>query len=87
MCSSDLIDGSEEPIESNASLEKLQEVVGGHIEHLQCGHEGYSTGHMYINEEGYLYHLPKNKKATELSGMCIVGDVIYFTEEEWNKER
>lgn len=45
----------------------------------------YSVGNqvMLVHEEGHLRQLGRNKKASELSGNDIVGDVIIV---EWEKE-
>lgn len=60
-------------------LDELQSVVGGYIEiiHLDDGRI------MVVNEEGKLYHLPVNTKATILYGYgIIVGDVLICSNNE-----
>lgn len=61
------------------SLEELQSFVGGVIELV------HSTSiPLIVNEEGLLLELPINEKATEMSGIILIGDVVYLSEEEWN---
>lgn len=61
-----------EPDEDGApSLERLQEVVGGYIEHIQVMYDG-KLRDAYINEEGKLQDpmLPLNRTATRLWWMA-----------------
>jgi len=53
------------------SLEALQGIVGGWIEHVQL-RDGRS---MWVNEEGLMKGLPVNVKASEMAGRMIVGSV------------
>ena len=65
------------------SLENLQKIVGGYIEHVVS-----TNGHDVIcNEEGKLNSLPFNQIASELypMPMCgdyLVGNVVILTKEE-----
>tara|TARA_R110000824_G_scaffold157037_6_gene330466 strand:- start:39 stop:281 length:243 start_codon:yes stop_codon:yes gene_type:complete len=55
-----------------SSLKKMQDLVQGYIQlsHLDNGKV------LIVNEEGLLNNLPPNKKASELRGYLLVGDVI-----------
>lgn len=53
------------------TLETLQGVVGGWIEHVHLN-DGRS---MWVNEEGTMEGLPVNAKASEMAGRMIVGSV------------
>ena len=64
------------------SLEELQKIVGGYIEVLRLGSEQI----MVLNEEGKLYGLGVNDKATVLAVTAgyadiIVGDVLVCPKE------
>jgi hypothetical protein len=63
----DIIYLKEEP-----SLEKLQEMVGGNIGGMILPDKKI----MYFNEEGQLLGLEINKKASELLGFSLYGNVI-----------
>lgn len=61
------------------TLEELQEAVEGYIEIIHL--DQYNV--MVVNEEGKLYRLPKNEKASRLAhGEIIVGNVLVCTGEE-----
>ena len=76
------------------TLEVMQAIVGGYIEHV-CMHppaviNGVSYPHLVINELGKLEHLPLNKAATLYAlrgGLMptdhIVGPAIFLTDEEF----
>lgn len=60
-------------------LEELNEIVGGYIEVLTLNDDQI----MVINEEGKVYGLPLNLKATDMYGLdFIVGDVLVCEESE-----
>jgi len=63
-----------------SSLEKMQDLVQGYIQlsYLENGKI------LIVNEEGLLTNLPPNKKASELRGYLIVGDVIECSASELN---
>ena len=56
-------DGTEEAIERKLTLEEAQELVGGYIEPVRI-HDNALC--LIVNEEGALFSLPLNKKATQL---------------------
>lgn len=53
-------------------LEELQKIVGGYIELVNLPYDGV----MVVNEEGLLYNLPYNLKASNYANRPIVGDVL-----------
>ena len=53
---------------NNASLERLQELVGGYIETVPSIFRDYI---LVIDEEGKLKGLPKNRIANELSALSV----------------
>lgn len=70
--------GERKPVE-NHGLHGWQKAVGGYIEAV------YGTDFVLIvNEEGLLKDLPLNVEATRIAKRPIVGNVIYFTIEEWD---
>lgn len=58
------------------SLEELQKLVGGYIEHVPN-----SRPIAYCNEEGRLNHLPVNLCASRRFQQELVGDVIQVRKE------
>jgi hypothetical protein len=54
------------------TLEQMQNAVGGYIQMVYL--KDYKV--MIANEEGLLYNLPHNERASELAGQFIVGDVL-----------
>lgn len=71
-------DGSVETIAGTPTLEKLQEAVGGWIErvpHLFGAPIGPEY-EAYANEEGLLHQLSLNVRASELTGIPLVGTVV-----------
>jgi hypothetical protein len=54
------------------TLEQKQNAVGGYIQYIRIS----DTKVMIVNEEGVLYSLPHNERASELAGQYIVGDVL-----------
>lgn len=70
---------------SKLSLEDMQGLVGGYIEHvgIHVTIDGVLYKHLIVNEEGKLDGLPVNAKATEIVNFIgiadiIVGDVIFM---------
>ena len=59
-------------------LEEMQEIVGGYIEIVRLDEKQI----MVVNEEGVIYNLPHNKKASKLCGIPIVGDVLVCESEQ-----
>jgi len=53
---------------NNASLERLQQLIGGYIETVPCIFRDYI---LVIDEEGKLKGLPKNRIANELSALSV----------------
>lgn len=53
-------------------LEELQKIVGGYIELVYLLNDEV----MVVNEEGLLYNLPYNVKASNYANRPIVGDVL-----------
>ena len=56
-------DGTEEIIERKITLEEAQKLVGGYIEAVRMNDDALS---LIVDEEGVLFSLPLNKKATQL---------------------
>lgn len=56
----------------DVQLEEMQEIVGGYIEIVRLDEKTI----MVVNEEGLVYNLPYNAKASRLCGIPIVGDVL-----------
>lgn len=69
--------GDEERLkfDGHPTLEQMQALVGGYIEHLDVDFEG-KRQHMLVNEEGLFRGLPVNTKATMIALRPIVGDVF-----------
>lgn len=66
------------------ALEELQSFVGGDIELIPVRfHSDGMFPMLIVNEEGRLNELPVNKTASEMTGLVVVGDVLYLTNEEW----
>lgn len=53
------------------SLEELQSYVGGYIEAIPIG-----SRYVVCNEEGLLLKLNYNRKASVITGIPLVGDVL-----------
>jgi hypothetical protein len=74
------------------TLEAMQALVGGYIEHVGLRPPYVSSGvtytHLVVNELGKLEHLPRNAVATDiaqehgLQGDVIVGPAILLAAEE-----
>lgn len=60
------------PYKKFYELEELQEIVGGYIELVYLPNDEI----MVVNEEGLLYNLPYNPKASNYANRPIVGDVL-----------
>lgn len=60
-------------------LSFAQKIVGGYIEHVNCG--DYS---MWVNEEGLLLGLDENNIGSTFSGRHIVGNVLLTGNEDEN---
>lgn len=60
------------------TLEQKQNAVGGYIQVIRIS----DTKVMVVNEEGLLYSLPHNERASELAGQYIVGDVLVANQDE-----
>lgn len=74
-------DGKQQIVEpsngTDFSLEELQGFVGGYIEIVKVGNNRV----MVVNEEGKLYRLPLNERATEIIQKAghndyVVGDAL-----------
>jgi hypothetical protein len=69
-------DGTEREVEprngSDFSLSEMQRIVGGFIEIVTLKDHQL----MVVNEEGVILEMPYNKKASELYGQPIVGNVL-----------
>tara|TARA_Y100001951_G_scaffold101988_1_gene107891 strand:- start:438 stop:707 length:270 start_codon:yes stop_codon:yes gene_type:complete len=66
------------------TLEELQSFVGGLIEVIPRHPDGRHKGYTHLcNEEGLIYGLPKNEKASSSVGMTILGNVLKLSNEEW----
>lgn len=67
------VDGSEEVLDHKPTLKEAQEIVGGFIELLKVPHNIT----LVLNEEGRIFSLPKNERASRLfSPWNLVGNVI-----------
>src|SRR3954454_17749208 len=58
-------------LEKSPSLKQMQEIVGGHVEHVRVLDRIEKNGRlvhtsMYVNETGMLDGLPRNQTATEI---------------------
>jgi len=62
--------------DSKPSLEELQSLVGGYIEVIIPRLKPDEETNYVVNEEGSLKNLPPNKKAEELTGVPIVGNMV-----------
>jgi hypothetical protein len=73
------VDGSEQDLGQEPSLEQLQAAVGGYIETVRIP---VSDRVMVVNEEGRLrnLHLNLNPKASLMVRKTIVGDVVVCTQ-------
>ncbi len=77
-------DGTTESIKPKGkyfSLEELQDFVGGYIELVHT----CDGKNMYVNEEGKMYDLPPNLKATDIANIgndYICGNAIVVEESE-----
>lgn len=78
--------------DGSMTLEAMQKLVGGYIEHVQLHPavqiEGVIYPHLIVNEEGKLRRLPENHTATMLVQVLglndiIVGDAILMTDAEF----
>jgi len=64
------------PDDMDDQVDKMREVVGGHLELLPCPIEGVL---IWANEEGKRLSLPTNLRATVLAGLAndmVVGNVV-----------
>jgi hypothetical protein len=71
------VDGTEQDLGLEPSLEQLQAAVGGYLEAVNIPNEV-----MLVNEEGRLQGLPQNIKASLRACQTIVGDVVVCTPTE-----
>ena len=78
--------------EDGMTLEAMQAVVGGYIEHVYLNPtrviDGVTYVHLIVNEEGKLDRLPTNAVATAIARLgglvdVIVGPAILLTDEEF----
>jgi len=67
--------GSESETENTPTFSDCQKIVGGLVEVVQINSEQT----LLVNEEGIPMDLPFNKRASELCGMHIVGDVVFLS--------
>lgn len=72
-------DGTNKIIELADTLEALQKAVGGHIQIVHCGADGYEDCLLIIDEEGKLKDLPINVEASILFGVPSSIDYIVGT--------
>ena len=56
-------DGTEEKLERKFTLEQAQKLVGGYIEFVRMVDDALC---LVVNEEGLIFNLPLNHKATRL---------------------
>ena len=74
-------DGSEQEVfpdnGTDFKLNELQAFVGGFIEVVYLMNRDI----MVVNEEGALLNLPFNRKASEMAGIPVVGDVLVCNSE------
>jgi len=73
-------DGSERMVESDKhhpSLEELQELVGGYIEHFNTVYKG-DWADVIVNEDGLPLGLPYNAVASLALSRSLVGTVVIF---------
>lgn len=64
----------EEEVITLPTLQDLQREVGGLIEHVHSPNLPRAT--VFVNEEGLIYDLPLNKKASAKLGINLVGTVL-----------
>lgn len=64
-------------------VDGLQSLVGGYVEHIRfkgsravCGDEVFTSGEMYVDEDGRAKGLPVNPRASEIFGAQILGNVV-----------
>jgi hypothetical protein len=67
--------GKIKKVNGTIDIKFIQKVVGGYFEIISQYKDGKHFW-LYMNEDGRLINLPVNKKASELAGVQIVGDVI-----------
>ncbi len=75
--------GDEEVFPAGAkwSLSEMQAKVGGFIERVSTTH--LAKGQiMFVNEEGLVKGLSRNRRASIVAGRDIVGDVLIVPEEQ-----
>jgi hypothetical protein len=75
-------DGTEREVDGHLTLEALQHLVGGYVQHVQLP----DGRHIFVDEDGKMKRKPLNAKATALfypGWDHIVGDVLVLTEAEF----
>lgn len=73
-------DGTQEALDSDESLQKMQQAVKGYVEVLQLD----DSRTMLINEEGLLRQMPPNLLASQMAGHLLVGPVVLLeNSREW----
>lgn len=70
------------PADSAAfTLSEMQHLVGGYVE------QAYGAPFTFYNEEGLLLGLPPNRRASELLGYPVVGNVLVCEREELRSKK
>lgn len=57
------------------TLDQLQGLVGGNIEHVRGDYYGIPEGEIVANEEGLLIGLPPNPALKNIVGNAVVGKI------------
>ena len=76
-------DGTEREVDGRLTLESLQHLVGGYVQHVRLP----DGRHLFCDEDGIMHRKPTNEKATALwypAHQVVVGDVLILTAEEFD---
>jgi hypothetical protein len=68
----------EVPPTTEATLDFLQQIVGGYIERVKTA----DKKDLIVNEDGLMMNLPYNRNATLYAGQKIVGDAVLLSEKD-----
>lgn len=65
-------------------LEELQKIIGGYVETVRHPYASENQCMLLlVDEEGRLKRLPRNVKASKMTGKLLVGNVLHLTVAEW----
>ena len=79
-------DGTTVDLPEQPTLAEAQKAVGGYIEKMPTNLCRTPRLTVYANEEGRMQALPVNRKATDLLGFTVVGDVLVLQGWKTTKE-